>query len=132
MTTTGSQPPSSWRDDFSSSQHPKVTPVDDLSRFVMARVTATEDAPQFDVPQAYDKPAGPIAHRYAAEMRRDMIAFRKIVTQYVEIRDAYETETDPDRRHMLAGCALAAAGAMSALAERWSDHPDWREEWGIE
>lgn len=127
--TTGPVP--SWRDDFTGRQLPDVTAVDDLSRFVMDRIVHAESEPQHEVPQSYNQPAGPMAHRYAGHVRRDMVAFRKIVAQYVVVHSDYEAETDPNRRYMLAGCALVAAGAMSALAERWADHPDFRDSWSI-
>lgn len=129
--TWGSPNVQPWRDDFTTPLLPEPKPVDALSRFVLERIRFTETEPRHDVPQAYDRAAGPIAHRYAVEMRRDMVAFRKIVAQYVVVYEDYEAETDPNRRYMLAGCGLVAAGAMSALAERWSDHPDFRDNWRI-
>jgi len=62
-------------DQFTARQQPDVHPVDDLSRFVMDRIIATEAEPKTEVPQVYGQPAGPIAHRYAKAVRRDMVVF---------------------------------------------------------
>lgn len=119
-----------WRDDFTGKQQPRPAAVDDLSRFVIDRIMAAEDAPQFDVPQAYTKPAGPIAHRYATEMRRDMVAFRRIVAEYC--RFVEEVERPVDRMDWYEGQLEALRGVVVALANRFSDHPDFRDEWRLE
>lgn len=122
--TTGPVP--SWRDDFTGRQLPVVTPVDDLSRFVMARIMHAESEPQHEVPQSYDRQAGPMAHRYAGHVRRDMVAFRRIAELYCEARwtnydDGYQQ-----------GASAYMESAMLILANRFSDHPDFREEWRLE
>lgn len=107
-----------------------MKPVDDLSRFVLDRISATEDAPQYDVPQAYNQPAGPIAYRYAQGMRRDMVAFRRIVAEYCRFVD--EVEAPVGRMDWYEGQQEALRGAVVVIANRFTDHPDFRDEWRIE
>jgi len=130
MSTVGNQPPPPWRDDFSGLQQPRPEPVDDLSRFVLARIAATEDAPSLDFPAAYDRPAGPIAHRYAQGMRRDMVAFRRIVAEYC--RFVAETEAPVGRMDWYDGQREALRGTLVVLANRFAGHPDFRDEWRLE
>ena len=108
------------RDDFKARQQPNPDPVDDLSRFVLDAIRRTESAPKHDVPQAYNKPAGPIAHRYAADMRADMIAFRRIVAAYCEIKG----ELGDDRA---SGLELA----LLIIANRFDTHPGFLDEWRL-
>lgn len=116
----------SGRDDFTGRQLPDVRPVDDLSRFVMARILWTEREPRSEVPQVYNQPAGPMAHRYAAAVRRDMVAFRMIAAQYCEVH-ALPLDIGLDL-----GRKLQALKAMQAIAMRFDTHPDFRDEWRLE
>jgi len=113
------------RDNFTGRQLPDVRPVDDLSRFVMDRIIATEAEPNSEVPQAYNEPAGPMAHRYAAAVRADMVAFRQIVAQYCEAH-AIPLDIGLDL-----GRKLQALKAVQAIANRFADHPDFRDEWRL-
>lgn len=122
----GSGPAPSWRDDFTGPQLPDPDPVDDLSRFVMDQIRAAETEPRHEVPQAYDQPAGPIAHRYAAAVRRDMIAFRRILDLYCQ--EAWNTNEDGFQH----GAQRYAEAAVLAIASRFADHPDMRDEWRLE
>lgn len=128
--TWGSPNVQPWRDDFKGRQLPEPSPVDDLSRFVMDRISFTESEPQFDVPQAYRQPAGPIAHRYAQGVRRDMVVFRRIVAEYCRFVD--EVEKPVGRMDWYEGQREALRGAVVALASRFADHPDMRDEWRLE
>lgn len=112
----------SGRDDFTAMQQPDVHPVDDLSRFVMARILWTEKEPRSEVPQVYGQPVGPMAHRYAAAVRRDMVAFRRIVAAYCE---AAGGDIADDR---VTGLEIA----VTAIAMRFADHPDFRDEWRLD
>lgn len=123
--TWGSPNVQPWRDDFTGKQEPNPKPVDDLSRFVLDRIMFTESEPRFDVPQAYNQPAGPIAHRYAQGVRRDMVAFRRILAIYCDVVDMGEP-------FELADAISTAQDAVKVLAARWSDHPDFRDEWRLE
>lgn len=116
----------SGRDDFTAMQQPDVHPVDDLSRFVMARILWTEREPRSEVPQVYGQPVGPMVHRYAAAVRRDMVAFRRIVAQYCEVH-ALPLDIGLD-----VGRKLQALKAVQALAMRWAEHPDFDPEWRLE
>jgi hypothetical protein len=119
------------RDDFRARQKPDVTPVDDLSRFVIDAITRTENAPKHDVPQAYHKPAGPIAHRYAADMRADMVAFRRIVAEYCDwVTEA--ANAPAELRVEYAAHLEALRGVMTVLANRFDKHPGFRDEWRLE
>lgn len=70
-------------DQFTGKQEPDPRPVDDLSEFVMARIRTAEKDPVVDgVPGMYAKPGGAITHRYAGNVRRDMVVFRRIVAEY--------------------------------------------------
>ena len=121
----------SGRDDFKAMLKPRPRPVDDLSRFVLDAIGRTEDAPKHDVPQNYHLDAGPIAHRYAAEMRADLVAFRVIVDEYcdwvkdtadapAEVRAEYEAHLD------------ALRGVMNVIANRFDKHPGFKDEWRTE
>lgn len=111
----------SGRDDFSARQQPDVRPVDDLSRFVMDRIRSAESEPRTEVPQVYNQPVGPMAHRYAANMRRDMVVFRRIVAQYVE------ADSLPEQVEVRG----ALEQVVKAIAMRFAEHPDFREEWRV-
>lgn len=121
----------SGRDDFTGRQLPDVRPVDDLSRFVMARILWTEREPRSEVPQVYNQPAGPMAHRYAAAVRRDMVAFRVIVAEYCT-EMAEQTEAFPDHGVTAFARAMGLRYAVVAIANRFAAHPDFKPEWGIE
>lgn len=120
-------------DRFEDLQQPEVNAGSDpLASFVMRRVVELELEPRGEVIAAYDKPAGPMAHRYAKHVRRDCVVFRKQVAQYLVIKAEYEQATDEGERQILSGCVLAAAGALSAIAERWDDHPEFQPDWSME
>jgi hypothetical protein len=121
----------SGRDQFAAMQQPDVRPVDDLSEFVMARILWTEMEPRSEVPQVYNQPVGPMAHRYAAAVRRDMVAFRRIVAEYcTEL--AEQTATFPDHGVTAFARAMGLRYAVLAIANRFADHPDFRDEWRLE
>ena len=124
--------PPGWRDDFRAMQKPDARPVDDLSRFVFARILATEFEPRSEVPQVYDQPIGPMAHRYAAAVRRDMVVFRNIVQLYVQ--SLADDDSDPYAKGAgyQAGARSYMEAAMLALANRFAHHPDFRDEWRLE
>lgn len=106
-------------DRFENFQEPKVDHRGDpLAKFVMARIQEAELEPRGEVIAAYDQPAGPMAHRYAKHVRRDCIVFRKIVAQYL---DAHPDTHDKRTLTLV----------VQAIAERWSDHPDFRGEWRL-
>lgn len=119
-----------WRDDFTGMQQPRPTPVDDLSRFVLDRIDQAEREPSYEFPAAYDRDAGPMAHRYAAGVRRDMVAFRRIVAEYCR----FITEADRPVGDMswYEGQREALHGAVVVLANRFADHPDFQETWRLE
>jgi hypothetical protein len=59
-------------DRFERLQEPDFTAVDDLSRYVQARIIELELEPRHEVPNVHDSlPAGPIAYRYAKHTRAD-------------------------------------------------------------
>lgn len=119
------------RDNFTARQYPAPRPIDDLSQFVLDAIGRLEDAPKHDVPRAYNKPAGPIAHRYAGEMRDDMVAFRRIVAEYcdwvTEATNATE-ETRVEYEAHLEGLR----GVITVLANRFADHPGFQDGWRLE
>jgi hypothetical protein len=107
-------------DRFERTQEPKLPPTSDpLARFVIARIIEAETEPRGEVIAAYDLPAGPMAHRYAKHVRRDMVVFRRIVELYLY----YASDVD-------AGSVIESA--MLAVANRWSDHRDFAPAWSIE
>jgi len=111
-------------DQFTTRQQPDPRPVDDLSRFVMDRIRFAEKEPRGDgVVKAYSQPAGPMAHRYAAGVRRDMVAFRRIVQMYCECSTSQQVS---------AAAIAAYRVAVKAIAMRFADHPDFRDEWRLE
>lgn len=119
-------------DRFEHLQKPDVTPVDDLSRFVLARIVEAELEPRGEIMAAYDQqPAGPMAHRYAKHVRRDMVVFRRILVRYCEVRRRWESadgyiRTGEDPLHG------ALAEAVRCIAMRWSDHHEFHDEWRLE
>lgn len=103
-------------DRFENMQEPDFKPVDDLTRFVKARVIEAELEPRGEVLAMYDEPAGAMAHRYAGYVRRDMVAFRNIAAMYCA--------TYSGRSGLTA--------ALLAVANRWADHRDFLEQWRME
>lgn len=101
-------------DRFETYQEPAVRPGDDpLLQFVVARIQEAEIEPRNEVLRVYDQaPAGPMAHRYAKHVRRDMVAFRKILVRHLEHHDLHD--------------------AVRAIAERWEDHHLFRDEWRLQ
>jgi hypothetical protein len=130
--TWGSPILPSGLDQFTAPLEPDPRPVDDLSRFVMERIRAAETEPRVDmVPAAYSKPAGAMAHRYASNVRRDMVAFRRIVAEYcAEL--AEQSEAFPDHGVTAFARAMGLRYAVLAIANRFADHPDFVPEWRME
>lgn len=116
-------------DRFERTQEPKLTPTSDpLARFVIARIIEAETEPRGEVIAAYDLPAEAMAHRYAKGVRRDMVVFRRIVAEYLA-----EVERVRANREE-AGASARGYGirvAVRALAERWSDHPEFDKRWEL-
>lgn len=131
--TWGSPILPSGLDQFTARQQPNPRPVDDLSRFVMDRIRAAETEPAVDgVPKLYSKPGGAIAHRYAANMRRDMVVFRNIVALYIDAQADDENDPYAEGAGYQKGGRSYMEAAMLALANRFADHPDFRAEWRLE
>lgn len=102
---------------FEHLQLPMVhTHNDPLATFVMARVRELETEPRGEIKTAYDQAAGPMAHRYAKHVRRDCIVFRHIVLLYLEFLGDVDA-------------GAVAEDALLAVANRWSDHREFRDEW---
>jgi hypothetical protein len=132
--TWGSPNLPSGRDDFTARQQPDPAPVDDLSRFVLARIREAETEPRADgIPQNHHQ--HPMAYRYAGYVREDMVAFRHIANQYVRdlshwtrlVDDGKERENPAE-----AGRFAASLSAMLAVGRRWSQHHDFQEKWRLE
>lgn len=105
-------------DRFERTQEPKLPPTSDpLARFVIARIIEAETEPRGEVIAAYDLPAGPMAHRYAKGVRRDMVVFRRIVADFLATTDAKRV--------------VGLHVALVAIANRWSDHPEFRDYWRL-
>lgn len=128
----GNPMPAGWRDDFRAMQKPDVRPVDELSAFVYARILATELEPRSEVPQVYNQPVGPMAHRYAAAVRRDMVAFRRILAEYCDWVVEEEAAKQHDAWDLWAAHRDGLLGSVTVLANRWADHPDFRDGWRLE
>ena len=123
MNAWGTGPVESWRDQYDKTQEPKVEPVDDLTRFVLDRIREAETEPRADqIPQNYSKGEMPIAYRYAGYVRQDMVAFRRIVALYCECAV---------NEKVSAASIAAYRVAVKALAVRWSQHHDFRDEWRL-
>jgi hypothetical protein len=120
-------------DQFTADQQPDPRPVDDLSRFVMSRIRFAESEPAVDmVPKSYSRPGGAMTHRYAGNVRRDMVVFRRIVQLYVE--SLADDDSDPYAKGdgYQAGARSYMEETMLVLANRFADHPDFRDEWRLE
>jgi hypothetical protein len=118
-----------WRDRFERLQEPTIDPAGDpLLAFINARIIELETAPRFDLTdELHDTPGGAIAQRYAEHLRKDCVAFRRIVVQYVEAGRIDEGDVEYE-----AGRQRQAELAVMAIANRWADHPDFRDEWRIQ
>lgn len=120
-------------DQFTADQQPNPRPVDDLSRFVMDRIRFAESEPAVDmVPKFYSQPQGAMAHRYAGNVRRDMVAFRRIVAAYCETKGQIPGAESDEEETYLGGQLVGLWVAMLAIATRFADHPDFRDEWRLE
>lgn len=111
-----SMPGSSGHDDFRAKQEPQFEPVDDLSQFVADRIREAETEPVADQVEPNGQP---MAYRYAKHVRRDMVAFRKILTTYAEHHNDVET-----------GGVIGFV--VLAIANRWDDHHDFERGWLID
>lgn len=120
-------------DTFQHLQKPDLHPAGDpLAQFVKARIIDAETEPRHEFPRVYGLEAGPIAHRYAKQVRRDCVAFRRIVERYLLARLDMATAGSDRGSRLVANAQLAAwEWSMFILANRWSDHPDFRDEWRV-
>lgn len=118
-------------DRFETYQEPAVKPGDDpLVQFVVARIQEAEIEPRNEVLRVYDQaPAGPMAHRYAKHVRRDMVVFRKIVVAYLDAAAKDQQATDSYAHDYWQDFGLGLRAAVLAIADRWSDHHEFREQW---
>lgn len=119
-------------DRFERTQEPKLPPTSDpLARFVIARIIEAETEPRGEVIAAYDLPAGPMAHRYAKGVRRDMVVFRRVVAAYL----AWLTEECEAKENGASDLWTAHRNglwvALLATANRWADHPEFDERWRL-
>jgi hypothetical protein len=73
-----------------------------------------------------------MAHRYAKSVRDDMVVFRRIVALYVEAMAAVEAAEDDYDRNAEEGRALGLRQAVAAIANRWSWHPEFKDEWKLD
>lgn len=118
-------------DRFEHTQEPDFTPVDDLSRFVRARIIEAEIEPRSEVIAMYDEPAGAMAHRYAKHVRQDCVVFRQIVAAYLDsLLKAQEAE-DTYGHDYWEDVAQGLRTAVLAIANRWSDHHEFLPEWSV-
>jgi hypothetical protein len=120
-------------DTFDHLQQPDFDPVDDLSRFVKRRIVEAELEPRGEVRAAYDQsPAGPMAHRYASHVRRDMVAFRRIAAEYCGVYLEAQAATKPEDALVWQAYLTGTKGSMTAVANRWASHPDFYPGWLID
>ncbi|MFG1621166.1 DUF6221 family protein [Kribbella sp. NPDC049227] len=70
-----------------------------------------------------------MAHRYAAKVRADCGAFRRIVLLYVEATAAVEAADNQPDREAAEERALGLRMALCALAARWSNRHGYKDEW---
>jgi hypothetical protein len=107
------------------SSHPEDQPLPadlELISFVMDRIRHAESEPRIDgIPRIYSETHGAMVHRYAGYVRADMVAFRRIVAEFVSYAS---TPFDGEQTDAL-------RVAVKAIATRWSDHPDFRTEWRL-
>lgn len=119
-------------DTFQHLQKPDLHPAGDpLATFVKARIIDLELEPRHEFPRVYGLQAGPIAHRYAKHVRADCVVFRRIVERYLETKAAaVEIEDEEDGLaawHRRVGLFVA----LTAIANRWADHPEFRDGWRL-
>ena len=98
-------------DRFEHMQEPDFAWVDEITKFIKARIIEAELEPRGEVLAMYDEPAGAMAHRYAKKVRADMVTFRRIVLLHCVHGDLHD--------------------AVRAIAGRWSDHHEFRDEWRL-
>ena len=130
--TWGAPNLASGHDDFRAKQQPDVRPVDDLSRFVLDRIREAETEPVVDgIPKLAAQSREVMAHRYAGHVRRDMVAFRRIVAGYCAAKEQLP-DADGDEETCPSGQMMGFWMAVLAIACRFDDHPDFKAEWRLE
>lgn len=115
-----------WFEHLQKPDLPKTS--DPLARFVISRIIELETEPRSEVKAVYDEVGGPMAHRYAKHVRKDCVAFRKIVAAYLAEVDRVRE----DREQV--GVSARGYGirvALRAIAERWADHREYNERWRL-
>lgn len=119
-------------DRYDRLQHPTLNPTDDLTRFVTARIIDAESETR-ETYTVHDEPNGAMAYRYAGAVRRDMVAYRRIVANYLAIDAAAVAQTEGTPESAAAdSVAMGLASAVVIIANRWADHPGFRDEWRIQ
>jgi hypothetical protein len=98
---------------------------------VLDSIYDQETEPRIEGLASYSEPAGPMAHRYAAKVRADCVAFRRIVLLYVEAMAAVEAADNPPDREAAEERALGLRLAVSAVAARWSNRHGYKVEWSV-
>lgn len=111
-------------DRFDRKQEPRLTPVDDLSKFVAARIVEAETEPRTDAIDPHASLGDAIAYRYAGYIRKDCVVYRQIVEGYCYAKGR---DRDDEAAASLAGLRLA----VLAVANRWAGHPEFRDEWRL-
>lgn len=111
----------SGHDRFDQRQEPHIQPIDDLSKFVTARIIEAETEPRTDAIDPHASLGDAIAYRYARYVRADCVVYRQIVVTYV---DAMQSDLTYEVRTALRWPVLM-------IANRWADHPEFRDEWRL-
>lgn len=104
-------------DRFLKTQKPAIQSVDALSGFTLFRIMNLELEPRGEI-DPFKNPEQAMAYRYAGHVRRDCVAFRRIVERYVLAVQAGDD-------------VVELTAVMLIIANRWSDQQDFREEWRL-
>lgn len=118
---------------FEHTQQPDLPKTSDpLARFVISRIIELETEPRNEVKAVYDEVGGPMAHRYAKHVRRDCVVFRRQVLAYLQAKARSEAwEDNRDDPAELSGIVVGLRRALLQVANRWSDHREFRDEWRL-
>lgn len=111
--------PQAWIDQNFTRPQPALPAVDDeLYRFVASQVTSWESQVAIEAREYQAGTNAAAVLRWAHDIRRQCAAVQRILVRYAETTQAATSE-QPQLR-----------GVLADLATSFTDHPDWRGDWG--
>lgn len=117
----GDRQPTSWiAQNFPTPQPPipRLEHRDDLYDFVSNQLTNRESMVATEARDYHRGENGIVFIRWANDIRRQLAAMRRILIRYAKARETGGPELQLMR------------GVLADVATSFSQHPDWREDWG--